>query len=407
MKLPKPSRRWLVVAGGIIIILCLGVAYAWGVFLLPIAEEFGWSRAETSLAQSILIFVFSTFMVVGGLLEKRIGPRLTASIGGALVCLGWILAYKTQSKLWLYFTYGGIAGIGTGLGYLPAVSSGVKWFPDKKGMITGIIIFGFGFGSAIFARLSTMFIEMIGWRHTMLLYGASFGVLITGAAQLLKPPPKGWEPVVAAANAQSKEGIDFKPFEMIKTGSFMILFITYLMSMVAGMMTIGHINAFAQDTGYDANQAATALIILAIANGLGRVIFGAVSDKIGRKNTLVLLFILTAGSKFLLPSISELSAAYAIAGLIGLCFGGFLAVYPAATGDFFGMKNFGVNYGIVFIGYGCGCFIGPWLGGLVYDSMGSYQIAFKSAAGVAVAGAVLTYLFVKPPVQAVQEESVN
>lgn len=394
------TYRWLVVIGGVLIIMCLGVAYAWGVFLMPIAKEFGWGRGETSLAISILLLVFSVFMVIGGICEKRYGPRVTATLGGIFVCLGWVLAYFTQSLWWLYISYGVLAGIGTGLGYLPAISTGIKWFPDKRGLVTGIIIFGFGFGAAFLAPLAARFIELYGWRMTMLIYGVGFGSIIIGAAQLLKTPPRDWQP--QGLTAQKRDGLkvvsnDFSPGQMLKTTTFKLIFISYFTSMVAGMMAIGHISAFANDAGYTSIQAAFTITVLAIANGLGRIIFGALSDKTGRKNIIVVLFLIMALGMILLPYMTILFALYAVAGVIGLCFGGFLAVYPAATGDFFGTKDFGTNYGLVFMGYGAGCFAGPWLGGIVYDTTGSYSAAFIAAGILALCGGGVAALFLKPP----------
>jgi len=394
------THRWLVVIGGVLIIMCLGVAYAWGVFLMPIAKEFGWGRGETSLAVSILLLVFSVFMVIGGMCEKRYGPRVTATLGGIFVSLGWVLAYFTQSLWWLYISYGLLAGIGTGLSYLPAISTGVKWFPDKRGLITGIVIFGFGFGAAFLAPLAARFIELYDWRITMLIYGVGFGAIIVGAAQLLKTPPRDWQPPGLAA--QKRDGLkvvsnDFSPCQMLKTTTFKLIFISYFTAMVAGMMAIGHISAFANDAGYTSIQAAFTITVLAITNGLGRIIFGALSDKIGRKSVIVVLFLVMAIGMILLPYMTILFALYVAAGVIGLCFGGFLAVYPAATGDFFGTKDFGTNYGLVFLGYGVGCFVGPLIGGIVYDVTGSYSVAFIAAGILALCGGGIVALFLKPP----------
>lgn len=395
----KAAHRWLVVIGGLLIIMCLGVAYSWGVFLMPIANEFGWGRGETSLAVSILLLVFSVFMVIGGICEKKYGPRVTATLGGIFVCLGWILAYFTESLWWLYATYGVLAGIGTGLGYLPSISTGIKWFPDKRGLVTGIVIFGFGFGSAFLAPLAVRFIEVYGWRMTMLIYGTVFGAIIIGAAQLLKAPPENWRPSgwIPPQNARIKVAAhDFSSMEMLKTSTFKLVFGTYFLSMVAGMMTIGHISAFASDIGYTKMQSALVLTVLALANGFGRITFGVISDKMGRANTLTFIFGLIGVSMLLLYYMTTLFALYMMASITGLCFGGFLAVYPPTTADFFGPKNFGTNYGLVFLGYGAGCFAGPWLGGMVYDATGSYLLAFTIAGILALSAGAATYLFLKP-----------
>lgn len=396
----KLSQRWIVVIGGFLILMCLGVAYTWGVFIMPIAKEFGWGRGETSLAVSILLLVFSVFMVAGGIAEKKYGPKVIASAGGILVSLGWILACFTKSLWWLYFSYGVLSGIGTGLGYSSSISTAIKWFPDKKGLVIGIVVFGFGFGAAFIAPLAARFIELYGWRTTMLIYGICSGMIIIGAAQLLKAPPANWNP--AAGVAQKGAGLkadsyDFSPRQMLKTATFRLIFITYFIAMLAGMMVIGHISAFAIDAGYTANQAAFMLTVLAIANGLGRIFFGVLFDKIGRKNAIGALLLFMAAGMLILSSTLTLFAFYAAAGFIGLCFGGFLAVYPAATGDFFGARDFGINYGLVFMGYGAGCFMGPWFAGVVYDITGSYAFAFMLAGILAAAGSIITFLFLKPP----------
>ncbi|MBU4305445.1 MAG: OFA family MFS transporter [Candidatus Omnitrophica bacterium] len=389
-------HRWLVVISGFSILVCLGVAYAWGVFLLPIAGEFGWSRADTSLAVSILLLVFSIFMVVGGILEKRCGPRLSTALGGVLVGLGWSLAYFTQTLGWLFITYGVVAGMGTGLAYLPSISTVIKWFPEKKGMVSGIVVCGFGIGAAFLAPLAARVIELYGWRITMLIYGVSFGVIILFASRFLSLPTQ--EATISANMTQnSGRALDFSAFEMIKTNAFKLIFFTYFIAMVAGMMVIGHISAFIRDIGYSATRSAFAITVLAVLNGLGRVIFGIVSDKIGRRNVLSALFFLISIAVFTLRSTNSLSLIYSAAGLIGLCFGGFLAVYPAITADFFGTKNFGINYGLVFLGYGTGCFVGTWLGGVIYDRSGSYALAFYIVGILTLFGGVLTFLLLKPP----------
>jgi len=396
----KAVNRWGIVGGGFVIIMGLGVAYAWGVFLGPISAEFGWGRGETSLALSVLLFVFSIFMVVGGSLEKKYGPRKTATVGGLFICAGWILGYFTQSLMWLYLSYGVLCGIGTGLGYLPSISTGIKWFPDKRGMITGIVVFGFGFGSAFLAPLATRFIEAYGWRMTMLIYGCSFGVLIVGAAQFLKNPPDNWMPdgwEEVKQNVSKKINFSYK--EMLKTSTFKVMFFTYTLSMIAGMMTIGHVVSFVEDKGFSALQAAFALTILSIGNGAGRIISGIISDKIGRKKTLMLIFNLIGITMLVLYYLDPLVLIYLAAGSIGFCCGGFLAVYPPATADFFGPKYFGLNYGLLFIGYGVGCFLGPWFGGLVYDITGSYLMAFNVAGILALLGGITVHFFLKPPVE--------
>jgi len=387
------NNRWGVVIASVVILMCLGVAYSWGVFLIPIDQEMGWGRTKISFAVSILLLVFSVFMSISGLLEKKIGPHFTASIGGILIGLGWIGASFSQTTLWLYLFYGIIAGIGTGLCYMPALSCGIKWFPEKKGLITGIIVFGFGFGTAFLSPLAIQLINCFGWRTTMLSYGIAFGCIILLAAQYLKIPDINPQ----QNQIENRDEANYTPIQMMKTSVFKILFFTYFLAMVAGMLTIGHISAFLSDLQFSAIQAACSLTILAIFNGLGRVSFGYFSDILGRKTTLITLFLIMGISMVLLNVSHHLFFIYMITALIGLCFGGFLVVYPSLIADYFGVVDFSINYGIIFIGYGIGCFVGPILGGYIYDLTKHYMIAFNIAALCAFLGSGLIFWFCKKP----------
>jgi MFS transporter, OFA family, oxalate/formate antiporter len=386
-------NRWSVVIAGVVILMCLGVAYSWGVFLVPIDREMNWGRAKISFAVSMLLLVFSVFMVIGGLLEKKIGPRKTAGIGGILVGSGWLLASFSRTPITLYLSYGVLAGIGTGLSYLPSIAGGIKWFPEKKGLITGIIVFGFGFGTAFLSPLITNLINVYGWRTTMVACGIIFGLVITLAAQFLNTPP-----IPDSVNNECTiNDAAFSPMEMLKTNSFRVMFITYFISMVAGMMTIGHLIAFITDKGFNAMQGALALTVLSIFNGVGRIAAGYVSDFLGGKKTLVLLFAFIGSAMFVLYHSGVLSVIYVLCALIGLCFGGFLAVYPALTAEYFGCRDFAVNYGLIFMGYGIGCFLGPLMGGWVHDATKSYISAFYFAGAVALIGSLLIHFFLKQP----------
>lgn len=389
----RTAGRWGVVISGVVILMCLGVAYSWGVFLLPIELETGWGRAKISFAVSVLLLVFSVFMPIGGFLEKKLGPRKTASLGGALVGMGWFLASFAKEPLILFLCYGVIAGIGTGLSYMPSISSGIKWFPDKKGLVTGIIVFGFGFGTAFLSPVMTKFTHMHGWRTTMALCGIVFGFVITAAAQFLKTPP------VCGASKGPRELYEdaFSPNETLRTCSFRIMFLTYLVSMVAGMMTIGHLVAFITDKNFSAMQGALALVLLSIFNGVGRIVCGYASDIWGGKRMLVLLSAVIGSVMLVLYHAPSLAAIYVLSAVIGLSFGGFLAVYPALTAEYFGRRDFPVNYGLIFIGYGLGCFLGPLIGGWVHDITRNYLAAFNFSGLLALAGSIAAYAFLKKP----------
>ncbi|MBD3379402.1 MAG: MFS transporter [Candidatus Omnitrophica bacterium] len=388
------KSRYMVIFAGVLIMLCLGVAYSWGVFLMPLEQDLGWGRAQISLAVSILLLVFSAFMSIGGICERKYGPRITATAGGLLVALGWIGASFSRTPQWLYMSYGVLGGMGTGLAYIPSVSCGIKWFPGKKGLITGIIVFGFGFGAAFLSPVMSYFIGLSGWRATMLWAGFIFGALIIVSARLLKTPECGFEAPRGASEAKKGE---YTPVEMMRTAAFKTMFVTYFISMVAGMMTIGHVVAFAQGQGFTAIQGAFALTVLSIFNGLGRILAGHFSDLWGGKKTLAFLFFIIGCSMFLFFHVAGIFLLYAVSAVIGLCFGGFLAVYPPLTSEYFGQKNFSVNYGLVFVGYGSGCFLGPLAGGVVYDLFNSYMIAFYSSGALALVGGIVVLCLLKEP----------
>ena len=389
------SNRWGTVIAGIIILMCLGVAYAWGIFLVPIDNEMDWGRGKISFAVSVLLLIFSIFMAVGGILEKKIGAPNTATIGGTLVGLGWILAAFSRSPVNLYLSYGILGGIGTGLSYMPSISTGIKCFPQQKGLITGLIVFGFGFGTAFLSPFLTHFIKLYQWRTTMLFCGLSFGLLIISASRFLKIP----EHLTDTSNdfKQTNREVSFSPLEMLKSKMFTVMVMTYFMAMVAGMMVIGHLNAFTVDKHFTAMQGAFALTILSVFNGVGRILFGYVSDVFGGKKALVVLFSVIGLMTISLYHAIYLPLIYLFSAIIGLCFGGFLAVYPPLTADYFGHKYFSINYGLIFIGYGSGCFAGPLLGGVVHDMTNNYLMAFYTAGGLALIGGVFVSLFLKRP----------
>jgi MFS transporter, OFA family, oxalate/formate antiporter len=392
MNKPESVNARSVVIAGVVILLCLGTAYSWGIFLFPIHHDMGWGRAAIASAVSVLLLIFSIFMSIGGYCERKIGPAYTAALGGFLVAAGWILASFARTPLQLYLSYGLLAGIGTGLCYISAISSGVKCFPQKKGFVTGVITSGFGFGTALLAPFITILIETQGWRSAMLTCGVVFGIALMIAARFLYSPP-----AQVCKDTVLDAEVGFSSRKMIRTVSFRVMFLTYFLAMVAGLITVGHLVSFMLDRGFNAMQGAYALTILSICNGLGRIFFGYLSDVRGGRRTLMLLFFMSIFMTLGLCYAHTLASIYFFAGGVGFLLGGFLATYPVLTADHFGRRNFAVNYGLVFIGYGLGCFLGPLLGGVVYDNTQDYSLAFYVAAAFAGAGLFLVRFFLKHP----------
>jgi MFS transporter, OFA family, oxalate/formate antiporter len=413
----KVMNRWLVVAGGILIQLCLGAIYAWSAFTGKLtaavdAGGFGFTKAQSQYPFSLGLVTFAVVMaLVAGNWQKKVGPRIVAITGGLMLGLGYVLAGLSGSSFWgVLIGIGLLGGAGIGLGYVCPIAALVKWFPDKKGLITGLAVAGFGFGALIWVKLTNGFkfgpvdltpgwtgLYGMGWtvNQVWILYGILFAVLVVlGALVMVNPPegwkPEGWNPPTGAA-ASSTGGRDFSPMEMAKTPQYWMLFFTFVVGATAGLMVIGVIKLFGMDQlqagGVDVNAASvitgTAMgLFYALLNGLGRIAWGAVSDTMGRKNAIVAMTALQGVMMILFYFIGGKEwGLYLGAAVIGFNFGGNFALFPAATADYFGNKNVGTNYPWVFMAYGVGGIVGPILGGKMGDAQ-AWMWAFIPA-GVA------------------------
>lgn len=385
--------RWTIVVGAIIIQICLGAVYAFSVLVPPLEGEFHWSRIETSPAFTIALLVFALSMIPAGKLQDKRGPRLVAALGGILLGLSMILSSFTNSLTWLYISYGLIGGLGIGFAYGAPIATCVKWFPDKRGLITGLAVFGFGAGSIIFAPLWTFLIEATDWRITFLITGILFLLLILPSAQILKNPPQGFRPANWKPTAKAQSIKDFSPSEMLKTITFFLIWASYWFGTTAGLMVIGHAKTASMElAGLDGVQASLVVSLLGLFNASGRILWGFLGDKYGREKILSLIFAVCCGALFIASSIYE--AVVFVLGiiLVGLSFGGFLAIYPALTSDYYGTKNLGVNYGIIFTAYGAGGILGPIMAGYFRTYANSYVPSFYVAGTLALIGIILACL---------------
>ena len=389
----KSPNRWVIVVAAIIIQMCLGAIYAFSVLVPPLEAEFNWNRIETSPAFTIALLVFALSMIPAGRLQDRKGPKVVATIGGIALGLGMVMSSFTSSLVWLYLSYGLIGGLGIGLAYVTPITTCVKWFPDKKGLITGLAVFGFGAGSILFAPLWTFLIDSIGWRNTFLVTGGLFALLVIPFAQLLKNPaagycPDGWKPPEKARTAR-----DFGPTNVLKTVAFFLIWASFWFGTTAGLMMIGHAKPASIELAMlDSVQASLAVSILGLFNAFGRIMWGFAGDRFGREKILTGIFVVCSGALLLVATLHEPMIFVFGMILVGLSFGGFLAVYPALTADYYGTKNLGVNYGIVFTAYGAGAVLGPLMAGYFKTFAGSYVPSFYIAGTLAFVGIVLTIL---------------
>ncbi len=380
-------NRWWRVAGALLMNLSLGSLYAWSIFVAPLEKEFGWDRAQTSWVFTIAIFVFGTSFVVAGRIQDKLGPFRISLIGAIFLGSGLVLASFTNSLTWIYLTLGVIMGIGNGFGYATPIPVLSKWFPDKRGLAVGLAVAGYGAGSAILGFVVPPMLKSAGWRGTFLWLGIGYFVATVIASFLLKNPPAGWKPegwVPAATSKVVATAIDYTPSEMVRTKQFPLMWIAYCLGASAGLMTISQLVPFAKSVGLPATAATLTLLIAAAGNALGRILSGAISDKIGRLQTLRLMILVSALLMPVVANVKDLVFVYALIFGVYYCFGTLLSVFPSTTADFFGTKNLGVNYGWIFTAYAVAGIVGPKIGGSMFVKYQNYTVAFYTAGALAV-----------------------
>jgi len=379
-------NRWLPVVGGVCMNLALGTLYAWSVFVLPLEQEFGWSRAETSWTFTIAVVTFAASFIWAGRIQDTRGPRICAAIGGVLVAAGFILSSFTTSLWQLYVMFGLVVGLGNGFGYATPVPVASKWFPDKRGLVVGIMVGGYGAGSAIFGPMATSLIGSVGWRPTFQILGLLFFVMgMIGAWLLVNPPagyvPPGWTPPQAGAQSGKRE---YLPSEMVRTPTFAFLWVAFCLGVTAGFMVISQLVPFALAAGLSAAAATFAITIGAIGNAGGRILSGWLSDTLGRLTTLRVMVLVSA---LAMPALfifrENVLWFYVLAMIVYWCYGTQLSVFASTTADFFGTQNLGMNYGLLFSAWGVAGFLGPWIAGQVFDAFGDYRYAFYAGAALA------------------------
>ncbi|MDZ4169273.1 MAG: OFA family MFS transporter [Coriobacteriia bacterium] len=402
------ARGWIVTAAGLGINLALGVLYSWSVIAKtlskPLAEGgWGWSSGQASLPYALGVGVFAVAMVFAGRAQDKLGPRLVASVGGALCGLGLIVAsFGTATNAApIILGFGLLTGLGIGLGYAAATPAAVKWFPpQRKGLITGIVVAGFGLASVYIAPITTWLLNEQGVSGTFRVLGGVFLVTTIGLAQLLNNPPAGYLPAAAGAKADARAAAaaldDYEWRDMIKTRQFALMWLMYACSSFAGLMIIGHMAkiAAAQLTSIDLGFALVA--VLAVGNASGRVVAGVAADRIGGIRTMFAVFVLQALMMGALAFSATPMTLIPVAALVGFSYGANLSLFPSTTAGFFGTKNLGVNYGLVFTAWGVGGVFGSMTAGTIVDSTGTYGVSYAIAAALCIVAAGLT-MVTKPP----------
>jgi len=399
---PPVGNRWIIAVAGVLMQLALGAVYAWSVFRKPLEAAFGWSPSEVTWTFSIAILSVGFAAFLGGLWMTRVGPRVVGVTGGVLYGLGIFLAsFSADNLAVLYLTYGVVGGIGLGFGYIVPIATLVKWFPEKRGFITGIAVAGFGAGALITAPLASRLIQTVGVLPTFAYLGIAYLIIVAGAALFMRNPPEGYRPagwVPVAAQQSQQASHDLTLGESLKCWQWYALWTLLFLNVTAGISIISQAAPMAQEiTGVSVTAAAAFAGLLGIPNGIGRFLWAWLSDFIGRKWVFFSMFVLQAVVFLVLPQISAFVQFMALAIFVLLCYGGGFGTMPAFATDYFGAKNVGAIYGLMLTAWGFAGVLGPYLIATIRQNTGTYGQALYIIGGTMLASSVIMPFVVRPP----------
>ena len=398
------KKRWLILVSICVILLCTGSIYVWSVFASSMTEYFN-NVLGLNLTSGDLVIVYTVAnclspisMISGGWINDRLGPKKVVLLGAVMYGGGMIASGFATGVTYLIVSYGLITGLGIGLIYGTAISTAVKYFPDKRGLIGGITTAVYGMSSVVLPPIVTFIVGKSDATFAFKILGAVFLAAIIVCALILEPCPAGYIPegYVPPANTAGGKDMDWKA--MIKTPVFYVMMLLLMSGAFSGMMITSQTSAVAQNMiGMTAVAASTAVSVLALFNAGGRVVAGYVSDKIGRINTLAITCgISIIGLMSLYLSGEGTTATFYLGiSIVGLCFGSIMGVFPGFTADQFGARNNSVNYGIMFVGFALAGYFGPQIMSSIYGQTGQYQNAFLIACGLNVFGVILTFVYRK------------
>jgi OFA family oxalate/formate antiporter-like MFS transporter len=434
-----PPNRWLIATAGTVVMICLGTVYSWSIFTRPLIATRHWTNTETTWIFALAIFFLGVGAVIGGRWQDKVGPRIVTIAGVLLWGAGNLLAglgVNSFGPWWMYVFYGVIGGLGLGMGYITPVATVTKWFPDKRGLASGMVVMGFGLGAFVFNQIVTRIAGFAGAAKHATAYiaakdaatkagitfdptsipaalqltpddsGAIASVFIAAGiifaivgglcAMTLRNPPQGFTVAGAVAKAASG-GRNYTPGEVLRAPQFYLLWLMLFLNVTAGILIISNaVPIYSDLTGATAAQAGAIYGFLAVFNGLGRFFWGAVSDRIGRNMAFVLIFGIQAVVFFVMGGLHDfvtLGIAFAI---VLLCYGGGFGTMPSFNADYFGTKFLGVNYGMIITAWGFAGIVGPLIAAFVKDKTGSFTQALVPVAIMLLVAAILPFLTKKP-----------
>ncbi|OLD56756.1 MAG: MFS transporter [Acidobacteria bacterium 13_1_40CM_2_56_5] len=388
------ANRWMIAATGVLMQIALGAVYAWSVFRIPLTQNYGWTISQVTVAFELAILVLGFAAFAGGLWIRGAGPRPVVFLAAILYGLGTALAGLSHSLPSLYLTYGVIGGAGLGLGYIVPVATLIGWFPDKRGLITGIAVAGFGAGALITAPIAERLIATVGVSSTFVVLGIAYFIILALAATVMRNPPEGYMPQgfkPSAADGSAALALTLR--QALGTWQWYGLWLTLFLNTAAGISIISQAAPMAQEISHVSSAAAAALVgIISIANGCGRFLWAWFSDIIGRKAVFVTMFLLQGVAFLLLSNVVAFGSLTGLAFVILLCYGGGFGTMPAFAADYFGAKDIGSIYGLMLTAWGVAAVVGPTLIAYVRQATGEYQGALEILALITLLSAILPLL---------------
>ncbi|NMA24843.1 MAG: OFA family MFS transporter [Clostridiales bacterium] len=396
-------KPWVVLCVSFLINLIIGILYIWSIISKSLVNDLGWTSKQASLPYTFVTITFVIAMAIFGKLQDTRGPRITATIASVLLGIGIILSGVFVSPVMLVVTFGIIGGAGIGTANVATVPPAVKWFPPaQKGMVTGVSVAGIGISAVVYSPLANALLNSFGISKTFIYIGIGALILMLVLSQFLTNPPEGYVPQSdrpakkqvqkAGPSAASTPVPDKSLSDVLKSSSFYRLWIMFMFSSSAGLMIIAHAANIAKfqitwEGGF------YMVILLSVFNAAGRILGGLVSDKIGRINLMRIIFGLQAVNMLVFKFYSNIPLLAVGIAVAGLCYGAGFSVFPASVMDLFGMKNFGVNYGLIMTGWGLGGVIGPMMAAAVFDASKNYFMAYIIAGILLVVTLLISFTF--------------